>query len=274
MSIDQKEKECLFKKHGGRLECFDPSQTFLSDLISAARQWCAQTVSAESERSGRRICLDLFDNATVNAHATNYTHDYIALNREAVDTLLGSFGQLLPHPSSLQSSGNPAPDLEDLAVGPNFFSLGSERTLCHIVPRCSQRQHFTVNLTSMALYFLVMHEVGHLRNGHVDLLMNLGVCELPEITSRNVFAGERPLRQTLEIDADASAAAKSMGFAIERVAIQGKTDSPGAGALRDAHSDHERALHTLALAVYVLFRVFEPSDHPPDSIGTATHPPS
>jgi hypothetical protein len=216
--------------------------------------------------------LDFLENPTVNAHATILTHDYIGIHRGTADTLLGIFGQILSHPSSWRCVGNPKAEMEERATGASFFSPGSERTLCHVVPRCPQRQHFTVNLSSLAFYFLVMHEVGHLRNGHLDVLKNSGIRELTEINPSNEFTRDPLLRQTLEIDADAYAADKSIGFAIERIGIKADGGSPAVGAFHDAYADYERALRTLAFAVYVLFRIFGTRDYPAESIGTATHP--
>lgn len=270
----EREFDSLFEKYGQRLEWLDPHETFIRDLRSAARQWCDQTVSTEYRRNDRKIYLDLVESRAVNACANSATDDFIAINRGTVDTLLGVFGHLISHPSTWTRVGSPQAESVDRALGPSLFLPSSETTLRHIVPRCVQRQHFTVNLTTLAFHFLVMHEVAHLRNGHVDMLKNLGIQELSEVGSSQEPTGDSLLRQTLEVDADSYAAAKSLGFAIERVGVVAGEDGPAAGAFRDAYGDYERALHTLAVSIFLLFRIFAPRDGPIENVGMGTHPPS
>jgi hypothetical protein len=277
VSIFRKEREFdgLFKEHGKRLEWLGPAEFFLNDLRSAARQWCAHICATEYDPDQQEIYLDLLDNPTVNAYANIQTYDFIAINRGSVDTFLGVFGQLLSHPSSWSRVGDAKLEQEGRAVGPNFFHPGPHTELGHIVPLCAQRQHFTVNLTTLAFHFLVMHEIGHVRNGHLDMLQNLGVQGLAEITSARMESPIDPLlRQALEIDADAYAASRSIEYAIQRTCIDPGALVPAAEAFGHAYGDDERALRTLAYAIYVLFRIFVHGDPALDNFVTSRHPPS
>jgi len=277
VSIFRKEREFdeLFNQHGQRLEWLDPAEFFLNDLRTAARQWCAHICATEYAPDRQEIYLDLLDNPAVNAYATIQTYDFIAINRGSVDTLLGVFGQLLSHPSSWSHVGDAKLEQEERAVGPNFFHPGPHTKLGHIVPLCAQRQHFTVNLTTLAFHFLVMHEIGHLRNGHLDMLQKLGVQGLAEISSLRLEPPVDPLlRQALEIDADAYAASRAIEFAIQRTCIDPGAPVPAAEAFGQAYGGDARALHTLAYAVYVFFRIFVHNDPAPESFDTSRHPPS
>jgi hypothetical protein len=277
VSIFRKEREFdeLFKEHGQRLEWLGPAESFLKDLRSAARKWCAHICAAEYAPDRPEIYLDLLDNPAVNAYANIQTYDFIAINRGSVDTLLGVFGQILSHPSTWSRVGDSTLEQDDRAVGPNFFHPGLHTKLNHIVPICAQRQHFTVNLTTLAFHFLVMHEIGHLRNGHLDMLQKLGVQGLAEISSPRMESPVDPLlRQALEINADAYAASRSIGFALTRTCIDPGASEPAADAFSHAYGDHERGLHTLAFAIYVLFRILVHGDLVPGSFESGRHPPS
>lgn len=113
-------------------------------------------------------------------------------------------------------------------------------------------------LFDVAADFLLMHEVGHIRNGHVALLQQrAGARPFRELPYEEADKLEIPEAQALEFDAD--------GFAIQKVFERVQKENPfiefSQGLLKD-HRLAEDGVHTASwyfswFAVYSVFRLFD-----------------
>ena len=113
-------------------------------------------------------------------------------------------------------------------------------------------------LFDVAADFLLMHELGHLRSGHVALLQQrAGVRPFRELPFDEADKLEIPEAQALEFDAD--------GFAVQKVFERVHTENPflefSKGLLKD-HRLAEDGVHTASwyftwFAIYSVFRLFD-----------------
>ncbi|QXX75764.1 hypothetical protein [Methylovirgula sp. HY1] len=113
-------------------------------------------------------------------------------------------------------------------------------------------------LFDVAADFLLLHELGHLRNGHVALLQQrAGARPFRELPYEEADKLEIPEAQALEFDAD--------GFAVQKVFERVYKDNPflefSKGLLKD-HRLAEDGVHTASwyftwFAVYSVFRLFD-----------------
>jgi hypothetical protein len=260
VSLDRKEREfdALFKDHGRRVDLVGSIHPLLNSLREAGRDWCAHMVETEYGQTDRSIYLDIVDNPSINAIAKVFSHDYIAVHSGALQALLGVLFQMLSHPALFAQVGDCTEESVQRAIGPNPFSGHEAHSVQWTLPRNEARREFAVNLATVAFVFLVMHEIGHLRNGHVDLLKTMGMAELAEIRSACPSSADPLLRHTLEIDADCYALTRCTGFVLDRFQIDLGEDSPFTRAFRCAFGTREHAVHTLFFAMYLLFRLFDP----------------
>jgi hypothetical protein len=113
-------------------------------------------------------------------------------------------------------------------------------------------------LFDVAADFLLMHEVGHIRNGHVALLQQrAGARPFRELPYEEADKLDIPEMQALEFDAD--------GFAIQKVFERVHEQNPFADFAKGLLTDHrlaEDGAHTASwyftwFAVYSVFRLFD-----------------
>ncbi len=113
-------------------------------------------------------------------------------------------------------------------------------------------------LFDVAADFLLMHEVGHIRNGHVALLQQrAGARPFRELPYEEADKLEIPEAQALEFDAD--------GFAIQKVFERVQKENPFIEFSKGLFKDHrlaEDGVHTASwyfswFAVYSVFRLFD-----------------
>ena len=89
--------------------------------------------------------------------------------------------------------------LERLSLSfPNWYRGG----LCGITPKDNARRIFARHLAEVALWFILFHEIGHLRQGHVKLLRAM---HENQTAYRELEDYQFLTRQTLEMDADSYA---------------------------------------------------------------------
>jgi hypothetical protein len=120
------------------------------------------------------------------------------------------------------------------------------------------RQRLARALFDVAADFVLMHEVGHLRNGHVALLQQrAGTRPFRELPYEEADRLEIPEVQALEFDAD--------GFAIQKVFERVHQRNPFVDFAKGLSKDHrlaEDGEHTASwyfawFAVYSVFRLFD-----------------
>jgi hypothetical protein len=152
------------------------------------------------------------NNDSLNAFATSdlvegVRSDFIGLNIGVVYTLFVMYTRVMANPDNLRNIGNP--DMENHSEDDKF--LLTTNVIFHdikpIIAKCNTRLYYAIELTLTSLEFLFLHEMVHLRNGHVDYLKSL----YPEAVFAEAYSKEThhklsPLiSQALEMDADSIA---------------------------------------------------------------------
>ncbi len=133
-------------------------------------------------------------------------------------------------------------------------------------PPTGDRQSFWLFLSQMSFSFMVLHELVHIRNGHVDYLASRGTPFLQELGWGSLTREEVILRQALEVDADIGAAA----FAFD--SMSGVALSDGS-AVCPALQTYEHRLSALSMAIFSFFRGFADAPLAGEDLLASNHPP-
>lgn len=120
------------------------------------------------------------------------------------------------------------------------------------------RRRLAAALFDVAMDFALMHEVGHLWNGHVDLLhQEIGPLPLQEIGLVEANGLDMAEAQALEFDADSFAAQK----VFERAYRENQFKEFSDGLLKDHRvpldDDHTASWFFTWFAIYAFFRLFD-----------------
>ncbi|MBY5399767.1 hypothetical protein HFN01_33785 [Rhizobium leguminosarum] len=179
---------------------------------------------ASSRKPGHHIEIGFFSADEVNAFAATWEgQDGIAISWGVVATLREAFMSAMRHPNSFSWIPTEARD----AAGTWLYE-------------CSK-------------FFVFLHELGHIWNGHTSLLVHRGVA--PFIEEIRAFGGGELGnldRQTMEMDADgfASAGIFSLGVGVMKFPAvhTGIEQEFGPGATQ---------LAMVSLSIYFVFRLFD-----------------
>ncbi len=195
-----------------------------------------------------------------NAFAHRTSKDIICLYTTPLRVVWSFFNammdnrQIFPWVDDVEVLGGTAPapkgDLFFLRATPPLDNAGE--AFNPIRPRLARA------LFDVAADFILLHEVGHLRNGHVALLQQrAGVRPFRELPYDEADKLEIPEAQALEFDAD--------GFAVQKVFERVYKENPFAEFSKGLFKDHrlpEDGGHTASwyftwFAVYSVFRLFD-----------------
>jgi hypothetical protein len=177
------------------------------------------------------------------------------------------FKRMLSDRRILTHVGNPQEEVEHPPLArPMLSSLLQDlhKNGALPVPK-GDRQEFWEFLAQTAFMFLILHELTHIRNGHVDYLTAGGSPFLSELGGGSVNPDESIRRQALEVDADVGAA----GFASSFMS-QLRRDPP----FRCPHlQNYDSRLCGLSIAVFSFFRVFTDEPLAGADLCKTKHPP-
>jgi hypothetical protein len=281
MLTKQSELDVKAAKWGG---VFDPSvlvESFghlLTELVDSASVLIDGLRQHMSPKwTTRPIQVAFTKSEEVNACATKGRDaDYILITIGAVGKIYGTLNGLLSIPGFLPEVGNS--DREDtpnesLADGfPKMPLLGRDyggNSIRFYLPADQTRVTFANQLSSMALHFLLMHEIGHILAGHLELLERQGfAAAISEFDAGTTKNATMPPRHVLESDADAFAA--NFGSFVDLhpetnrlwKEVFGWEAVPGKDAGFIAH----------AAAISILFRLLTTDSYPPKSLQPSIHP--
>ena len=149
--------------------------------------------------------LDAF---SLNAFAAIYKNqEFIGVNSGLILTLYQLFYRILAHPDILINIGDPSKEVEPPALKHLPTSLAHLRNVPPVIPRDPMRNMLADRMHVLAMTFLFVHEVAHLRNGHVDFaikyqLSKSGPINVLEEISPSVTHDINLTRQALELNAD------------------------------------------------------------------------
>lgn len=233
---------------------------------------------AQATSPARRFHFDYVMSPGFNAHAFSVEGwNFVALHLGVVPIIHDLFLRIMAHPDLFTSVGDPTQEREpeqdrrpDLRDAETMITSGSKDggPLLPVAPRNLTRKLYARLLATTAIEFLVAHEVGHLVNGHVGLLNQLGGNDLAE------FGWEAPVgltnldQQTMEMDADCFAASQGIFRTLDRFRRPETLNEEW----RKAFTTFEDAVRTWVSSVFLLFRLFGPGAGLA-SRATARHPP-
>lgn len=157
------------------------------------------------------VHIDFINDIGFNACAfKNQGLYFIGINIGVVQILKKLFGYILSHPKLLTEIGDSSKEIEKnilnnvLITDHNYFRLFMNYDVEIDDPIDETRKAYSKKLLTYALEFLILHEYGHITNGHVDYFSNRKgtsfIFEFSQNQEKNL------LMQTLEMDADAFAA--------------------------------------------------------------------
>ena len=182
----------------------------------------------------------------------SHGYGFVGLYPGSLLTIYSFFSNLLAHPELFPAVGDP--QKEEQWVG---FDAA------HIIriPKDPTRASFAGLLSVLVIDFLFTHEVGHLMNGHAELINSkLGVPVFAEFDPQHSRTFDKVTSQTLEMDADCFAVAQGIGT------IFGRASNPE-GVLpegwRQWYRTPRSAVAVWSVAVYGLFRLFLGGQPPP-----------
>ncbi len=282
MSSDVSELDAKAAELGGVFDASVLADSFgdlLTDLVDSANfmvDGLRQHMSAPW--ATRPLHVTFTNSEEVNAYADKgKAADYILITIGAVSKVYGAMYGMLSTPSFLPEVGNANQEKtpNELLTGgfPPMPLLGSDDGDEHVefcLPVDQRRSTFAMQLSSIALHFLLYHEIGHIVAGHFELLEQQGfVPIISEFGTPAPRDATPPARYVLECDADAFAAhfgsfidlhPESDGLWKE---VFGWEAVPGKDAGFIAH----------AVAISILFRMLGNDGFAPESLNPRTHPP-
>ena len=218
-------------------------------------------LASVSESHAGPVVFGFAEHRAFNAFAHRTSNDIICLYSTPIRVLWSFFNammenrQIFPWIDEADVLQGSAPPLALAPKGDLFF-------VCEAAPGDAAgapiRQRLARALFDVAADFLLMHELGHLRNGHVALLQQwAGPRPFREFPFDVADKLEIPEAEAMEFDAD--------GFAIQKVFERVHRENPFAefteGLLRDhrlaADGAYTASWYFAWFAVYSTFRLFD-----------------
>jgi hypothetical protein len=208
------------------------------------------------------VFVGYVESLRMNAFAfVRENYGFVGLYPGSVLTIYSFFSNLLAHPNFFPTIGDPQKE-EQWA--------GFDRAHIVRIPKDPTRGSFAGLLSVLAIDFLFTHEIGHLMNGHAELInVKLGVPVFAEFDVGQSKALDNLTSQTLEMDADCFATGQGVSVAV------GRASNPEAvfpEHWRQWYKTPRSALAMWSLAVYGLHRMFLGGQVPPADHLDSTHP--
>ena len=190
------------------------------------------------------------------------------------------FNALLSLPDFMPNIGaagaETMPDVPEAGLDPAAVRL-ADLAIPVREPNDPVRRRAADALATAAFELLVLHELGHIRNGHLACVKgNYGLTELAPV---DAFDMASLTSHTLEMDADSHATIHAMNrqFSFWEQLAAGRLPDPATtdGAmLLGLYGSQERTLRTCLITSYVLFRFLGPAKWTPDTLWSNRHPPA
>jgi hypothetical protein len=203
-------------------------------------------------------------------------YDFIGIDHGTIANAVELFNRILAHPENLPTIGDPLKEEAPLPVEHTVSALRDKAYRKWVKPKCPVRRYFAQSLIYIGLELIILHELAHHANGHIDYLNEIGkspVIDQPYSWNDS----ERILRQTLEMDADATSV--KWALQINAAKLLGLDTSPCADSDQRVarglcYGTIPRIVSSILYAGYALLRA---NSKPWDSAYTENdnlHPPS
>jgi hypothetical protein len=189
-----------------------------------------------------------------------YNNSYVVSISESVSyTLFGLFNSLLANKIILPSIGDVSKESDTIKV----FDYQKLET-----PNDPIRKKYAYHLTTVAMHFLVEHELTHILDGHCDFVQQKFKINYISEAQQNTINQDNLDYQTLEMDADCIAASRCVNH-ICNVVIGDST----------VHRDYSPFLENIydsifhfSFALSTMFHLFGEVDYKNMEVGKSTHP--
>jgi hypothetical protein len=259
-----------------RFQVPGPKPSGFVNLFQILEERCLKRLAGFSDEyvAPGGIGFGFAENREFNAFADRRSKDVVCIYTSAVRVMWSLFNAMMGIRETfpwiddidrLGENGAPPAKTELFFLPPPGSVTEAEESI---------RRKLALALFDVAMDFLLMHEIGHLWNGHVDLLHQKSASKpLQELHFGEENHFEIDQAQALEFDAD--------GFAIQKVFARAYHENQFAefseGLLKDHRvpldGDHTATWYFTWFAVYSLFRAFDESRSVLE-IPLATHPPA
>jgi hypothetical protein len=194
-----------FKSYGNRL---------VAENNHSIDQFRIDCQKAFSKYTHLDIYIDIIDNSMVNAVARKFEDSYfIGIFKGTINILDYYSRKFTSHPNILFDFGsanqeNNRTKLYNSIIKNDIHIIDEDPP---ILPITESRRQLRNLVFSQSILNIVFHELGHIVNGHIDLLKLSHTHSLEEIQMEQtkLTSMESLNRQTLEIDADAFSASET-----------------------------------------------------------------
>lgn len=223
-----------------------------------------------------KIIFNCVDNLNFNAFAKKYDNTYIIAFHQAVELILiDLFSRILANPTILPYIGNPKEEIHSPKICDYFTSTKEMVLQAHngnykfLMPKNQTRLEYAIHLVTLAMHFIFEHELSHILFGHVDYLQHrFGYSQIHESYPESTFEKARFDLQTLEMDADCTALARSCNI------ITNAINNPKIvhSGIRKFYTSLYSATNDLFFAIYNTIRLFGDGNFQEIQLGKSTHP--
>lgn len=196
-----------------------------------------------------KIHIDFIDSLSFNACAFKEQDIYfIGINVGAIRTLHAFFNYLLSFPDVLDFVGDNTKEISPVLMKSDDFKL-------FVKPKDKIREIYAKGLFVFAVRFLIIHELAHILNGHLDLKKNeQGIPFMSEVSSDSEIESDNNFylnSQTLEYDADCYAA----NICIKIIIASFKSPESINTDIKPFFESLEEALFLWSFSSYSIFRL-------------------
>ncbi|WP_286753861.1 MULTISPECIES: M48 family metalloprotease [Sphingobacterium] len=216
------------------------------------------------------IYVDFIDDTTVNAFATKIENTYFIGINIGVLSLYDFFAQKISaNPNLLVEFGESAGESDTELI--DLKSINDSNVLENVLkpkPTTKSRTILANWIFQQSILNIFFHELGHILNGHVDLLLSGGVGFIQEYSSvKSKMSAMASLdRQTMEIDADAYSARSTFNTLMEEY----NTNYQGC---RDILKNENYVFRLWAFVRMLSWRILE-NNFIGENLLSITHPPT
>lgn len=221
------------------------------------------------------VYVDFVTNPAFNAFAFKHKDRYFVAFHDGLPVIVATVvyrmladGRLFPQIGDPKVEANDFPLFTTLSPNAALLAAGNPGA---VVPKNPPRQIYAIHLCHLVFDFLTSHEIAHIANGHVDYrkaergIPYVNEAEwLPNTPEGNLES------QAMELDAD-STAARVLVNTVKALVASRSQMMPEIAAF---YQEPEGAMFDVAVAVSIMFRLFQDSRMNGVDLSGKSHPPT
>lgn len=247
-------------------------QKRIEHYIQSTKEFCIY-------REAPKIQFGFINNPELNAVAIIAEDDeyFIGINAGTVIIIYDIFYRMLSYTNLLPQIGDPKqetlsePSLRSFYLDADLMITCGDpdyKTLKLLYPKDDTRRHYANHLVSIAIDFLIAHEVTHVLNGHLCLIKSKFSKSHYYETSNTDSREEILLRQVLEMDADTVGATRVISNLLRHHSEQQVSEQ-----FNQLYQDPNTLLQSYAFSILSILRIMaESPNYDTVPINSLTHP--